>query len=851
MSSMLAESQRRGRQSSFSSHRLSNVTTVPWIREATLGQNLGNRAKALADQKTLTLGPADLIHWARQYGERSSHFLKNDFSPISEADPARDQDGYVGFFHFSNGLDLAQGTDSIEKQVLHSIGLRRNGESYIWAPKKTLASRLGLAQHKEGVVTFCAYNCFQKLEFRARYIVTPSSKTQSVVVNSQYTITSKVSKKLHTYVGEHCQEITLTFLRELAVLLLIRMLVGVDDPAHRLLGTVSHKTQLQGKEQLHNTIDLLVSYLPKGHLTGTRSHYGVACNSGTDPAKTTKYRNRLVDALVRVVLLDARGSATDLALEKIRAKFAAREFTAVEVRLLRAQHGSNNHQKFLSLVRDHLAVDTDSTQAAILIGEQVRFLISQESFSVARQLAVRAVSMLPLDFDSWYNLCVCYILEKKYDDALQTLNSLPVLLQTKKSYDGDCVDGIADTYVLTFMDRLSRGHIPIGAKTFVEFFPEPRNDDMVEAGSVQSVWRGMFKRESARHPMVGPFYQSSLTTASPIEMSAIDSGLIRVSGPSSAKNMLAARSANVPWASILDFDRKSTWGRAYDLLTSLVALIGWENLVAIKQKVFRSPGGLIQDKEFVVSNTSSAQREECGPWLEQLFLVVYDDIHAMMNVSGGTDPNHHRSALAWGIIGLVSWACKYNLKDSISSLATCAAGVTADGGFDYYATVKLLEIYNEFVLSNVEASTIDLLNCVFDNHSYTNKLIVQSILAKMFRDFVHQLVNGYMALETMLVHIMKLVAWELRWYNYVPSYLVTNTLIKLCQQRDPVEVRTLFRVVFEKFKLQAVDSKLNKFSFLAWFGGSKKKADQPHDFVNGDTVIDYIDDLLMWIEQLG
>lgn len=101
----------------------------------------------------------------------------------------------------------------------------------------------------------------------------------------------------------------------------------------------------------------------------------------------------------------------------------------------------------------------------------------------------------------------------------------------------------------------------------------------------------------------------------------------------------------------------------------------------------------------------------------------------------------------------------------------------------------------------------------------------------------------------MLVHIMKLVAWELRWYNYVPSYLVTNTLIKLCQQRDTVEMKTMFRVVFEKFKLQSVNNKQSIFS--TWFSGSKKKLNQSHEFLDSDTVIDYIDDLLTWIEELN
>lgn len=851
MSQTLNSNGQRKRKLSYSYSLPTKINTVPWIREATLGQNLGIRAKAISEQNILSIGPSDLVHWSRQHGERSSRYIKNDFSPISESDPPRDQDGFVGFFHFCNGLDLAAGTDSIEQQVLESIGLRKNGNSYVWAPKEELAKRLGLAQNREGVVTFCAYNCFQKLEFCARFIVTPSAKPNlGVVVNSQYTITSKLNKKLHTFIGENCRDISQVFLEELAVLLLLRMFLGVDDPAHRLLGTVSHKTQIEQKEEYLNTIDRLVSFLSRGHLTGMRAKYGVGSSSGTDSAKTTRYRNRLVDTLVRLVLLDASGAAADFALDKIRTRFGAGEFTAVEVRILRAQHSGNNNQRFLTLVRDHMRYDSSSTQSAVLVGEQVKFLISKGSYAMARKLAIKGVSMLPLDFDSWYNLCVCYILEKRYDDALQTINSLPVLLHSRRLYEGDSVDGIKDTYVLTFMDRLANGHIPIMSETFVDFFPSPQNADL-EAGSVQSIWHGMFRKESARHPMLGPFYQSPLTTASPIEMSAIDSGIVKIAGPSSTKNILAARSSSAPWSSILDFDRKSTWGRVYDLLTALVAVIGWENLLAIKLKVFRSSLDRNREKEYVVSEKSSAQKEECALWLEQLFLVMYDDILVMTTVSGGSDPDRHRSAMAWGMMGLVSWGCKYNLKDSISSLATCAAGIAADGGFDYYSTVKLLEIYHEFVLSDVDSSAIDQLTCVYDDHSYTNKLIVLSISPKMYRDFVNQLVNGYMAFETMLVHLMKLIAWELRWYCYVPSQLVVNTLISLCHQRDPLEVRASFKIAFEKYKRQAVNSKLSKNFFQSWFGGHKLEVHQEHDFVDGDTIVHYIDSLLLWLELLN
>ena len=60
--------------------------------------------------------------------------------------------------------------------------------------------------------------------------------------------------------------------------------------------------------------------------------------------------------------------------------------------------------------------------------------------------------------------------------------------------------------------------------------------------------------------------------------------------------------------------------------------------------------------------------------------------------------NQERSALEWEMIGLLGWLVKHNLRDSISLLVTGIIGKNVQGEFDYFSTVQLLEIYDEFIL---------------------------------------------------------------------------------------------------------------------------------------------------------
>lgn len=847
----------------FSAPQNSTHITLPWIREATFGHTLGIRSATLGSLNSSSVlsnlpGPPDLVHWGRHYGERSSRFLHNEFAPPKATDSKKEQDGYVGFYHFCNGIDYSAGPQALEEYVLAAVGLEKRDDGVFWSSNANPAN-YGVYNSKQMVVTVCTYNLFSKLELRARVLVlVPKLRKLAVLVDALYTITVNLLKKLHSYNQTSVQEVSPGFWAELAVSTLVRMFWALDDPSHQVCGTVSVPSQLQNSHDVKLAVDRAVKLLPRGHLAGCRESFGVSTASG-EGHKTSKYRNRLVDTLKRVVLLDISGQTAEYAVNEVQTLFGT-QYDVVVCLLLRAQQNANNDQRLLQLIHSHLQKDQSLTQAALLMVEQTRFLIGKGLFATAEKMAAKAVSLLPLDFDCWYHLALCYILERKFDTALRTINSLPVAMSRGKLPE-DAVDGLYDAYAMTYMERMVSG-LGISAELFEKFFPPPktereenerakekdkeadkRNRDLLrDAGSVYGIWYLEFRqRPHLRHPMAGPFHQSPLSSATPIEISAVDPQILKVSGPSSPKNLLAAQSGSTPWISILDFDRTSTWGRTYDLLTVLVAIIGWDNLVHTKAKMFRRSEN---EKDYVVDH-STCSREECQPWLEQLFLVVYDDIRAMMVVSNA---DADRSALLWEMIGLVGWSCKYNLKDSISSIVTSVAGVAAEGGFDYFGTVKLLEIYEEFVLSEVESSSIDRLSSVYDNRSYSNKLIVQNVSPKVLEEFSRQLTEGYLTLELVLLHVMKYVSWNLRWYQYVPSNLATSVLAKLCVKYDFIYIRSMLRVVYETYKVQR--KKKLAGLVLQLFSAPSAKEEHAPQFAETDTVVDYMDRLLTWIETL-
>lgn len=877
---------------------------VPWIEEELLGQLLALRASAVAGLGDGVLGPPDLVHMARHDSDSSE-------SP--------------GMFHCVNGIDYSRGEAAVEDYVLAVAGVIRHDGGYflpqaggkwsLWekreratngakGEKKTDGGDLFRAGARLVVVTLCTYNVFARAEVRVRFEMRVGARAKTgrpVAVHREYSV--KTRQKVRT------GALDAPAWGELAVATLVRCFCGVDDPARLVCGTVSLAAQVCSARALRAALERGVRLLPRGHLTGMRAGFGgvtallkeqdKTVKSGGKSVKdgvkdgnvshratpstssiasdqpdrdsdqsdrTLRYRNRLVDTLVRLVQLDSSGRAAARAADLVRS-IHGDAFSVVEARLLRAQHSASNDQRFLALAHSHVLASPWLAQSALLVVEQVRFLISRGALDPALALAARAVRMLPLDFDCWYHLALCHAVRGNLPDAVRTLAQLPVLF-ARTQQEG--VDGFPD--VVFLREQAAKNGVrprfaSFGAK-FEKAEADPSARPYVQLGAVFPLptWAPLAAdlpaplapSAPAGPPVFGPYHLTPLLRASALELSVLDAAVAKVSAQNSPRLLLCAHSAGAP-PCVLDWDRASTFGRAHSLVTFMAAVYGWDAVVRAKTQVFEladSKPASPDSAEFPASTSrirtlsdSETRKEQhitalptaatsestldvlaslepldapapCPLWLDLLFLVVYDDLRTVLTVS-----DVDRSALSWQMIGLLGWTCKINLKDSITALMTSVAAAEREGSFDYFGTIKLLEIYSELVLSSVDESSIDLFSCVYDQRHYAHKLALRRA-PKIMLDLV-----SLFSLEYVLQLVLRYVAWTVRWYGYMPSFLVTDTLIRLCYKYDPVQIRATMRVV----SAQKPEKKQLGSARLALDSG----------------VVEYVDSLLDWIDMLS
>ena len=859
------------------------LITCPWIRETLYANTFHIRLKQLsAPNRTASIGPSDLVNWGRYIGERLAKSAALEFGPAHDpGGPKREANGYIGYYHFCNGIDYTQGHVGVERYILSTLGMVWSDGAYVRGPHCAVSSG-GTNPDKPMFLMHCTYNVFQKAELRTRIIVhVPLAQklgarspkpAPSAEVSVCYSVQYCGEPRTAEYTPETIHELDSQFWVELAALSLVRAVLRTDYPDTQACGTVNLPDMVVDASALAQAVQTLVARLPWGHMTGTRESYGPGTSSGTGTGlrqKPAMYRNRLVDTLVRVCSLDAGGRAADRAIAEIRRRFG-HDYDYVVCQLLKTQRGSNNTTAFLAVIRDYLERDALLCHAALLLVEQSRFLVGQGSISHAQYVAARAVDILPLDFDSWNQLALCYVLGRSFSRALNIIN---LMCQVLEQNDASAPDfGAAnDPYALRWMDYAAEGKF-IDLRTFERFFPAPVDDTNTNMASMARIWHQTFHyNPNTRRPILGVFCTSSLALASPLEASSVALELQDVIGPNSAKMRFAAASLRQPYASVLDYEHRSPWGRIYDLLTMVVALIGWNNTLYVRAQVFGDASDNVArdsaarestDARDSISDascdrsgdasTSEVSRNSEGrkaskpicPMLLQLFLVVYDDLAAMTAL----DPNEHRSALAWGSIGFAGWGCKYNLRETLSALITSTL-TCIEGRFLYFPTIKLLQICRELVLSDVTSSALDPYADVCSGAQHTNKLILLHFLPQVYGDFAALLEAGYFSLEYVLVYIVKLCSWNVRWYQYMPSDIVVSSLQRLCAKYEYAVVRETLRVVFEKLR-KGQQKPSGAFNLKEMFASPREER-QEYEFEDSDTVAEYMECLLDWLALLG
>ncbi|RCK65348.1 Chitin biosynthesis protein CHS6 [Candida viswanathii] len=748
-----------------------SIESTPKIREANFGEILGVRAN-LHQQD---IGPPDLIHRSVYAGSKSALYNQDDFI-IDKL--KKDDDGYIGYYHYVNGMTL----DNVESYVLELI-------------------ELGAPYRRDIIVTYCSFNIFHSADFRIKYVV----HHKDLLIDRTYQISGRAVKAVPE-----------SFKLELEASQIVRLFYHLDNPEHQTVGVANFADFIKTKAAVKQSINTLVKFLPKGYLTGTASLYGAATSCGDD-RKTNYYRNRLVDAIIR---LDKLGGSEGVG-EHIAALYGD-EFNYVVLRLIK------DELEYVRLISASIGGDLYTTQLALILVEQIKFLIARDQFQLALEIAKKTILILPLDYDCWFHLALCYILVKDFENALLIINALPIIINKHKTSRE-----LPDLFVDTFIERLETDEV-ISEKSLHEYFPNPTSTEGTELGSIEKMWQDYFLfNPLIRHPVVGQYFlQSPLVSSSAMEIASVDTILIKICGPSSTKNSFASQSAGVSNASILDFTRKSTWGRTYDLLSLMVALVGWERVISIKEHIFKLSVEESEVKDYVVDHGIKERLVTCETWLEQLFITIYEDLRSLM-ITIANNKNQERSALEWEMIGLLGWPVKHNLRDSISSLVTSVMGRNLQGEFDYFGTVQLLEIYDEFILDNPQYH--DSYNGKF----LSNKLILKVSSDKMYDNLIKSIEEEYFKLDFILLAIMKLVSWNTRWYQYSPGYLVTSILQKLISKYDLVYLMTRIKIIYELNKRQKVTKSL--------FG--KKKKELPYEFTETDTIYEYMEHLVNWIDS--
>lgn len=847
---------------------LPTASTVPLLRETVYCESINSRSRFLDTLPTKNLlGPPDLVHRGRNCGVRSAEYTNNDF--LSRADEARlteGDDGYAGVYHFVNGMSFEEFETSMEQHMCKFAGIVRRGQDFVFEDEN-----LSLHSNKRDLVlTYCTFNIFDRLDFRAKMLVraVKSHARSPIKIDKSYVIipssaVEKRSKRHIPYSERTIRSIPSEYWEELKASQIVRTFMHLDLPRLQLPGLVTFASYISSKKAILSSVATLVKNLDKGHLCGASPVFGNGSSSGLklEPENaSTQYRNYLCQALIRACQLDMSGECSAFAVSAIRDLYnkgnATGPWDYVIIQILKTQYGTNNELAILTLIRDSVAANAlFSTQLALLLQQQAKFLISKGAFSEARLVAKKCATILPLDFDCRTTLVLCHILLKDHEQALILLNSMPVVMHERLHRSQEySVCGVNDAFSATFVDRLAshKQHV-MSESCFATTFPPPaktttskKKKTLVPLGSIHKMWHDLFVfYPEWRHPVCGNvFAQLPLLNCSSRELSSVDLALIQLCGPSSYKAVLTERSANDAGYTILDFRSSSTWGRCYDIVSFMVACAGWDTIVGVKNRVLQRTEKGESGDEYIVNHKSDKHGQYvCQDWIEQLFAVVFQDLKKMTSITDESNLREH-SALEWEMIGLLGWLAKYSLKESVSSLVTSVVGNASQGKFDYFGTVACLEIYDEFILTGFHDSRTDVFHDDYSLAFKSNKLLV-NVSGLSVENLASSLESRYLSLDFILLSLLKLASWNLRWYQYAPNYLVTRILQKLILRYDHVYVLAQMQIVLEQNKQAAAKPK----SFMGLWASSKPTGE--YEFVASDTILDYMRSIIQWIESIN
>jgi tetratricopeptide (TPR) repeat protein len=242
---------------------------------------------------------------------------------------------------------------------------------------------------------------------------------------------------------------------------------------------------------------------------------------------------------------------------------------------------------------------------------------------------------------------------------------------------------------------------------------------------------------------------------------------------------------NLPGANL-----KSTFAKAYDILTQIVHKTGWEALLKYRARIFvmeeeyRSKSSSQTNVTDDASDLNSFKKKRlCERWLDNLFMLLYDDLktytmwQAEMIHFQAQKTSYEKLPLEWEYLGM----CAFRLHHYKE--AATAFQHTLESRFSPTSTRNLLKYYKLEVkaLKNKSVRTTTNGNI---NSSTTN---IDSPLQ------VERKLN--VLDESILDMVVRLTAWNHRWYCEFAPFLL-NSLAQVVERQGLVKVQNEISVKF-------------------------------------------------------
>ncbi|OLL26435.1 hypothetical protein NEOLI_001270 [Neolecta irregularis DAH-3] len=284
----------------------------------------------------------------------------------------------VGSYHFVSGIDSSSSA---------TIAAYINSLQYAFAQNQSFFGKNQTLKLTKGV--YCCFNAFSKLDMRVSVTIPGSVETFAIDDRGRKTETNS-QLWMETYLS--------SILRSLKY--------SNKDSSAKVVRRLNPLENLEAEQRF---LDAAEKLFFKGPFLGCEVDIQIA----------TLVSNHLTDSLMQYFRMSGRWEFAANMFEKLRMK-------EPQVAILLAQ-------TYLEMDEEVKAVKLMSSCIKtlpmnwLLLDLQSSFLRSKNEKEIALQCANKAVSAAPVEFRSWATLTDCYIESEKYDLALLTLNSCPML----------------------------------------------------------------------------------------------------------------------------------------------------------------------------------------------------------------------------------------------------------------------------------------------------------------------------------------------------------------------------------------------------------------------------------------